>query len=221
MAEFSRTLGRKGPSREEWIRALEERHGAERQARFTDACVAICGLGGLGSNVAVALTRAGVGKLILIDFDIVDISNLNRQQYKASQIGKYKTEALSENLREISAYTELETYAVRLDEENIPEIMQDVDVICEAFDEASEKSMLVNTILESVPETPVVCASGMAGFGSANAIRTAMLTDRLYLCGDGTSDIEDGSGLAASRVMACAAHEAHMILRLLSGETEP
>ena len=90
------------PSREEWINALVERHGKERQNAFLNATVAICGLGGLGSNIAIALARAGVGKLILIDFDKVDITNLNRQQYKMSQLGKYKTESCLENLRDIS-----------------------------------------------------------------------------------------------------------------------
>ena len=75
------------PTREEMRRALEARHGAELQARFDAGRVAVCGLGGLGSNAAIALARAGVGHLHLIDFDRVDLSNLNRQQYKASQIG--------------------------------------------------------------------------------------------------------------------------------------
>ena len=76
------------PSKDEWIDALNERHGTQLQARFSSATVAICGLGGLGSNIAVALARAGIGKLILIDFDRVDITNLHRQQYKANQIGR-------------------------------------------------------------------------------------------------------------------------------------
>ena len=56
------------PSRGEWTAALEKRHGKSLQQKFSAATVAICGLGGLGSNVAVALARAGVGRLILIDF---------------------------------------------------------------------------------------------------------------------------------------------------------
>ena len=82
------------PTKEAWDVALKERHGEELQEKFSAATVAICGLGGLGSNIAVSLARAGIGKLILIDFDHVDISNLHRQQYKADQIGIYKTEAL-------------------------------------------------------------------------------------------------------------------------------
>lgn len=83
-------------TQEEWMGALNARHGKERQEKFSRAVVAVCGLGGLGSNVAIALARAGIGKLILIDFDRVDVTNLNRQQYKASQLGMNKTEALAQ-----------------------------------------------------------------------------------------------------------------------------
>ncbi len=86
------------PTKQEMTAALNERHGALLQQSFTESSIAVCGLGGLGSNIAVSLARAGIGSLILIDFDCVDISNLHRQQYKVSQIGKPKTEALAENL---------------------------------------------------------------------------------------------------------------------------
>lgn len=208
------------PSREEWIEALAERHGEERQNTFLNATVAICGLGGLGSNIATALTRAGVGKLILIDFDKVDITNLNRQQYKMSQLGRLKTECCLENLRDISPYTEIEIHTVKLTEENIPELLGEADIICEAFDKADQKAMLVNTVLETFPDKYMLSGTGMAGFGSANTIQSRKVFGKFYLCGDEKSDVNDGIGLVASRVMVCAAHEAHMVLRLLSGETE-
>ena len=208
------------PSREEWIAALVERHGEERQNAFLNATVAICGLGGLGSNIATTLTRAGVGKLILIDFDKVDITNLNRQQYKMSQLGRPKTECCLENLRDISPYTEIEIHTVKLTEENIPELLGEADIICEAFDKADQKAMLVNTVLETFPDKYMLSGTGMAGFGSANTIQSRKVFGKFYLCGDEKSDVNDGIGLVASRVMVCAAHEAHMVLRILSGETE-
>ena len=208
------------PSREEWIAALVERHGEERQNAFLNATVAICGLGGLGSNIATALTRAGVGKLILIDFDKVDITNLNRQQYKMCQLGRPKTECCLENLREISPYTEIGIHTVKLTEENIPELLGEADIICEAFDKADQKAMLVNTVLETFPDKYMLSGTGMAGFGSANTIQSRKVFGKFYLCGDEKSDVNDGIGLVASRVMVCAAHEAHMVLRILSGETE-
>ncbi len=128
------------PSREEWLAALEARHGKEAQARFSAATVAVCGLGGLGSNVAIALARAGVGKLILLDFDRVDLTNLHRQQYRADQIGRYKTEAMAENLGRIAPYTELVTHTVRLDRDNAPGLLAGADVVCEAFDRPEQKA---------------------------------------------------------------------------------
>ncbi len=208
------------PTREEWLRALVERHGARRQQAFSSATVAVCGLGGLGSNISIALTRAGIGKLILIDFDKVDITNLHRQQYKASQIGMNKTDALWENLREISPYTDLVTHTLKLDESNMYSILGSADIICEAFDKAEMKAMLVNYVLENFPDKYILSGSGMAGFGSSNSITTKKVTKRFYICGDGVSDVNDGIGLVSSRVMTCAAHEAHMVLRILSGETE-
>lgn len=209
------------PTKEEMQRTLEARHGKELQAKFTGGTVAICGLGGLGSNIAVALARAGVGRLILIDFDKVDISNLHRQQYQADQIGLYKTEALTENLKRIAPYVEIISHTVPITKENFRELLQDADIICEAFDDAEAKAMLVNGVLEQLHTKYLIAASGMAGLGSANSIKTRRVMERFYLCGDGVSDVGDDIGLVAPRVMLCAAHQAQMVLRILSGEYEP
>ncbi|MBQ7931916.1 MAG: thiamine biosynthesis protein ThiF [Clostridia bacterium] len=208
------------PTREEWTQALEMRHGAELHRRFSSAVVAVCGLGGLGSNIAIALARAGIGKLILIDFDRVDITNLHRQQYKAEQIGVCKTEALAENLREIAPYLEIGTHTVRLTEDNAAELLRNADIICEEFDNAEAKSMLTETVLTRMPDKYFVAASGMAGLSSANSIRTRRITNRFYLCGDEISDVNDDIGLVSSRVMLCAAHQAHTVLRILAGQFE-
>ena len=208
------------PTKDEWNKALCERHGEELQQKFSSATVAICGLGGLGSNIAISLARAGIGKLILIDFDKVDITNLHRQQYKASQIGMNKTDALSENLKEIAPYIGIESHTVRITEDNAVELLKDADIICEAFDDAEAKAMLTNFVLEEMPDKFLVAASGMAGFGSANTIQTRRVAKRFYLCGDGASDISEAGSLVASRVMLCAAHQAHTVLRILAEQFE-
>ncbi len=208
------------PTKEEWNKALEERHGKELQQAFSSATVAVCGLGGLGSNIAIALARAGIGKLILIDFDRVDITNLHRQQYKADQIGMYKTVALVENLKEIAPYISLEIHTERIAEDNAVTLLSDADIICEAFDDAECKAMLTNTILSELPDKYLVAASGMAGMGVTNSIRTRRITSRFYLCGDETSEVSDGIGLVAPRVALCAAHEAHTVLRILAKQFE-
>ena len=208
------------PSKKEWTDALIVRHGFELHRRFSSATVAICGLGGLGSNIAVALARAGIGKLLLIDFDRVDITNLHRQQYKANQIGLYKTDALAENISEISPYTEVETVIQKITEENFAVLLKDSDIVCEAFDNAESKAMLVNGILEQMPDCYLVAASGMAGMDTPNTIRTRKVMKRFYLCGDEVSDVADTVGLVSARVMLCAAHQAHTVLRILAGEYE-
>ena len=208
------------PSKSEWMDALIARHGLDLHKRFSSATVAVCGLGGLGSNIAIALARAGIGKLLLIDFDRVDITNLHRQQYKANQIGRYKTEALAEILLEIAPYTETKTVTAKITEENFADLLKGADVVCEAFDNAEAKAMLVNGVLEQLPNCYLVAASGMAGMDTPNTIRTRKVMKRFYLCGDETNDVADTIGLVAPRVMLCAAHQAHAVLRILAGEYE-
>ena len=140
------------PTDLEMRKALSDRVGEKLQSKFYDAAVAICGLGGLGSNIAISLARAGVGKLILVDYDKVDITNLNRQQYKVHQIGMYKTDALNENIREICPYTNIAAYTERLGNSNYKSILSCADVICEAFDVAEEKSKLTDYVLENMPD---------------------------------------------------------------------
>lgn len=203
-------------SKEQLQDAFVQRHGKELQEKLGRATVAICGLGGLGSHIAFALARAGIGKLILIDFDKVDISNLHRQQYKVSQVGMYKTEALTENLREIAPFVTIVSYTQKLTMENVEQFLQKADVICEAFDDAQEKAMLVNQVLETMPEKYIIAASGMAGLGDANDIRTRRVTKHFYLCGDEVSEVSKQNSLFASRVMICAAHQAHAVIQVIA-----
>ncbi|MCR5335030.1 MAG: thiamine biosynthesis protein ThiF [Synergistes sp.] len=208
------------PTKEEWLSALTARHGEQLQQAVSNATVAVCGLGGLGSNIAIALARAGIGRLILTDFDRVDITNLHRQQYKASQIGMNKTDALRENLMEIAPYIDVEIHTERITEENAEALLQKADIICEAFDNAECKAMLTNLVLERMPEKYLVAASGMAGMDSPNTIRTRRVMKRFYLCGDGVTDVAEAGSLAAPRVMLCAAHQAQTVLRILAEQYE-
>jgi len=208
------------PDKNEWIKALEERHGRKLQNKISSKTVAICGLGGLGSNIAISLARAGIGKLILVDYDKVDISNLHRQQYKACQTGMYKTEALACNLEEIAPYLETEMHTVYMDDSNFQKILKNADIICEAFDDAEAKASLVNNVLSEMSGKYIVAASGMAGIDSANLIKTRKVAKYFYLCGDEKNDVKDGIGLIASRVSVCAAHQAHMVLRIISENFE-
>lgn len=202
-------------TREEIQEALVSRHSSAVQEKLNHAKVAIAGLGGLGSNVAIALARIGVGHLHLIDFDRVDITNLNRQQYFMHHIGMYKTEALKEQLLEINPYLDIVTDCVKVEDENIKEIFKDEDIICEAFDVPEYKAMLVNGIWEHFPKKKIVSASGMAGYGNSNEIKTRQIRKNFYICGDGVSEVGEGFGLMAPRVAICAAHEANIITELI------
>ena len=208
-------------TKEELHDALVERHGAEIQKKLDGATVGIAGLGGLGSNLAVFLARLGVGHMILVDFDVVDITNLNRQHYTMKDLGVPKTLALVEQLEAINPYLTYETYTERVVPANVERLFSGCDVIVEAFDKPDQKAMLIENVLTKLPEKPLVSGSGMAGYGSANLIRTQKRFGHLYLCGDGTSDVADGLGLMAPRVAVCSAHEGTMVVRLLIGETEP
>lgn len=208
------------PPQAELESLMRSRHTPQVHDKLKAGKVAIAGLGGLGSNIAVMLARIGVGKLLLVDFDVVEPSNLNRQSYYVSHLGLLKTEALKEQLAQINPFIQVETRAVRVEEENVVPLFQEYDVICEAFDKPAAKAVLVNTALEKLPQVKVVAASGMAGFGSANTIKTKQVMERLYVCGDLESGACRGRGLMAPRVQVCAGHQANMVLRLLVGELE-
>lgn len=205
-------------TREELDRAFDERFPAEIREKLRNGRAAIAGLGGLGSNIAVSLARSGVGHLLLVDFDIVDVTNLNRQMYMIPHLGMPKTEALREILAQINPWLDVRTEQVRVTPENVRELFSGWPVVCEAFDRADQKAMLVSSLLAQCPDTIVVCGNGMAGLGDANLIQTRQQMRRLYVCGDGMTEISPGVGLMAPRVAICAGHQANKVLQLITGQ---
>ncbi len=205
------------PTREEMARAFDARHPAGWREKLLQARVAVAGLGGLGSNIALMLARSGVGHLLLVDCDVVDSTHLNRQAYGVDDLGVKKTRALERLIREASPYTEIETADVKIDRSNAAAVFGGHRYVCEAFDKAENKAMLTETLLAECPGTIIVSGIGMAGFGSCNDIRTEKRFGRLYVCGDASTDIGDGIGLAAPRVAVCAGHQANTVIRLILG----
>lgn len=203
----------------EFAAAVDSRSDRPIYANMHAARIGIAGLGGLGSNIAAALVRSGAGQLVLADFDTVELSNINRQLYTLSHIGRRKADALPEILREINPFCAVTSHALRITAENCAEIFEGCDIMIEAFDDPVQKAMLVNTVMTQMPETPLICGSGMAGFGRANAITTRRITPKLTLCGDGVTDVADGVGLTASRVMICAGHMAARAVELILEKT--
>ena len=194
---------------------MAARHTPHVHQRVKQACVGIAGLGGLGSNIAAMLARTGVGHLILADFDTVEPSNLNRQNYFVSHLGMYKTDATAQLLHQINPFITVETHTVRVDASNATALFGSCDVVCEAFDNPDCKAELVSTLLSETESVRVVAGSGMAGYGSCNDIVTCKRMSRLYVCGDGETGAANGVGLMAPRVSVCAGHQANMALRLL------
>jgi len=198
---------------------MEARNSPGIQEALRNGKIAIAGLGGLGSNIAVMLARIGVGKLLLVDFDIVEPSNLNRQHYNITHLGMLKTDALKAQLELINPFVEIETQTVKVTEDNACEIFRDYTIIVEAFDKAQNKAIIVNVLLEGGGKK-IIAASGMNGYKSSNKIVTKRLLSNLYVVGDNEPPEEEGIGFMAPRVNVCAAHQANMALRLLLGEDD-
>ncbi len=197
---------------------MAARHSPGVHKILKQAVVGIAGVGGLGSAVAIALARTGVGKLILVDFDVVEPSNLNRQQYFIDQIGQSKVSAMQANLERINPYVSLVTHNTKLTSENLVEFFKDADVVVEAFDAADQKAMLLESIVMCLPHTPIVMATGLAGHKPSNTIVTHKKGANLTLVGDLVTAAAPGTGLMAPRVGVAAHHQANAVLRILLGE---
>ncbi|MDF7682820.1 sulfur carrier protein ThiS adenylyltransferase ThiF [Lactobacillus sp. ESL0679] len=197
------------------VAEMQKRNVSGSSSKLAAAKVTIAGCGGLGTNISLALARIGVGQITLIDFDQVELSNLNRQQFKFNQVGMAKVVAMKENLQEVNPFVTVKAIKERVTLQNIAQLFQDADIICEAFDDPAAKAMLLENVTTIFPDKPLVMASGMAGIHSANAIKTRKILPNVYLAGDGKS--KGTEGLMAPRVTICAGHEANMIVQLILG----
>ena len=206
------------PAPEELEALIMSRHTPGVHKKVKKARVGIAGAGGLGSTIAIALARTGVGYIRIVDFDVVEPSNLNRQQYFIDQIGMPKVEALRDNLQRINPLVELDIHYGRVSADNLKELFGDLDILVEAFDRADQKAMLANGFLKHCPGKYLIAASGMAGYEPANTIRTQKINDYFYLCGDYSTAAGPGCGLMAPRVGIAAHHQANAVLRLILGE---
>lgn len=205
------------PEREVLRAMIASRNSPELNLALSKAVIGVAGLGGLGSNIALSLARVGVKKLVLADFDVVEPSNLNRQQYFVRHIGLKKTQALKELINDVNPFVEVETHDIFLDEKNVASVFGECEILCEAFDNVAGKAMILNEAGASLKEKKIIGASGMAGYFSSNLIKTIKFAKNVYLCGDLTNEAKIGQGLMAPRVAICANHEANLAIRLLMG----
>lgn len=176
--------------------------------------VGIAGAGGLGSNCAAHLVRCGIGKLIIADYDVVSVPNLNRQFYFYHQAGMTKVEALRDNLTMINPDALVQMHNAKVTKENIALLFAVCDVVVEAFDDASEKEMFIEGMLELFPGKPVVAASGMAGWGR-NRELDVVRSGNLYVCGDKQSEVSEENPPLSPRVNIVAAMQANLVLEIL------
>ncbi|WP_107965332.1 sulfur carrier protein ThiS adenylyltransferase ThiF [Campylobacter concisus] len=205
------------PEREVLRAMIASRNSPELNLALSKAVIGVAGLGGLGSNIALSLARVGVKKLVLADFDVVEPSNLNRQQYFVRHIGLKKTQALKELINDVNPFVEVETHDIFLDEKNVASVFGECEILCEAFDNVAGKAMILNEAGASLKDKKIIGASGMAGHFSSNLIKTIKFAKNVYLCGDLTNEAKIGQGLMAPRVAICANHEANLAIRLLMG----
>ena len=203
------------PSEDELQALMASRHTPGVHDKVRNATVGIAGLGGLGSVIAIALARVGVGTLILVDFDVVEPSNLNRQQYFVDQVGMLKTEALVANLRRINPYVKLVHHCVRVTPDNMEALFGEVDILIEAFDRPDQKMMLMQAFAGNYPDIPLITASGMAGYASGETIGIKTMGRNLYVVGDLETAARPGCGLMAPRVGIAASMQANLAVRLL------
>ena len=177
----------------------------------------IAGAGGLGSNVAMMLVRAGAAKLTIVDFDHIEKANLNRQFYFRNQVGQIKVEALGDNLLQINPDVDLTIIQSKITADNAAELIpSNADIILECFDCAISKAMITAFCLKNLPLKPMISVSGLAGTGELDSIKVSKGPGKLLIIGDGESEASPGTGTLSSRVMFAAAMQAHTAICIVS-----
>ena len=211
------TLIKKGsiPDKEYLEYQLISRQGLKEYNILKNSSAVICGLGGLGSNAAISLARAGLGRIKLIDFDIVEPSNINRQAYFIEHIGMYKTDALKEIICKISPYINIETSNIYLDEENILDELAGFQVILECFDDVSSKMKLIEKCVNNMRDSYIIGASGVAGYYNTDKFMKKSLGSNCIIIGDFENEAGFNHGLYAPRTAAAANIQANTALRYL------
>lgn len=181
--------------------------------------IGIAGAGGLGSNVAVSLARSGIGKLIIVDFDNVEKSNLNRQYYFLDQIGMRKVDALKETIFRINPQVIIETIHLKLIPGKMYTPFTKANIIIEALDDAKTKKLFIEEITEKFPRIPIVAASGVAGYGQSERITTTHLGN-LHVCYDEQAKSSEEEVLLSPKVCLMANWQANLVLELLLGDKQ-
>jgi sulfur carrier protein ThiS adenylyltransferase len=184
------------------------------RAYLKKCTVGIAGCGGLGSTCAINLARAGVGKLIIADYDIVTTANLERQYYFADQVNTLKVHALRNNILRVDPSITVKAFDLKLCSSDVIELFSGCDVIVEAFDKAEMKQMIIETTQLNMPHKPIVAGVGVAGYGMTDLIKVHR-AGNLIVCGDQVTELSENSPLIAPRVAIVANMQANEVIELL------
>lgn len=189
--------------------------GTAAFAKIRSIRIGIAGAGGLGSNCAANLVRCGFSRFTLVDDDVVEWSNLNRQFFFGHQVGQAKVDALSHNLRAINPDIDIAAVVKKITPDNVHDCFSDCEVVVEAFDRAEDKKMIVETYMNS--GKLVVAASGLAGWGDSDAIRIHHVKPNVYLVGDLKTAVSADAPPLSPRVVIAAAKQADIVLAHVLG----
>jgi len=182
-------------------------------AKIGKITVGIAGCGGLGSNVAQMLVRSGFEDLVIADFDVVELSNLNRQFYFIDQIGRNKVDALEENLELINPEAKITKHNTKIGYKNACEIFKDCDIVVEAFDNKESKKEIIDALSETTKY--VISASGIGGYDDRDSIVTAKVNEKLWIVGDGKTEVNKNNPPLAPRVIIASAKQADLVLKIV------
>ncbi len=176
--------------------------------------IGIAGLGGLGSNIANILVRTGFINFELIDFDLIEPSNLNRQNYFLNEVGLPKVEITALRLKHINPEIKITQAQIKLTKKNINNYFQDCNVIFEAFDNVESKKLILETFGNS--NKLLIFGNGMAGI-TGEEIRVKQIKKNIFLIGDGLTEVNEKNPPLAPRVIICAAKMSEIVIQQALG----
>jgi len=183
----------------------------EQFNKIQNVKIGIGGAGGLGSNVAMILVRTGFKHIEILDHDVIDPSNLNRQQYYADEVGELKVDITKKRLLSINPDANITIHCIKWSPESTSQYFNECDIIVEAFDQVQWKHSFVDYYHEKVKF--MVSGVGMAGLLNKQPMKVRTIGN-IFFCGDGTTDTACGHPPMAPRVTACASMMAEVILDL-------
>lgn len=204
-------------SKAQLSKTLQARIGAANLKKLERPVIAIAGVGGIGSFVALLLAKTGIENFIIADKDEVSLSDINRQAYSLNHVGKPKTKAIAQIIKQVNPYAKITAFNGMVTKQTVKKIFGGADILIEGFDSPKAKAMLLTSFLKECPGKPVITACGVVGFESCSLLRQTTVADNLYAVGDMENECSAKISLAAPRVAASAGMMANLAVRIILG----